>query len=65
MGAILERKGGAEQENAADHISRQGNKMHKYTNTQIHKIQGNEMQHTKYKARQANEMQYNAKQYKS
>ena len=38
MGAILERKGGAEQENAADHISRQGNKM----------------QNTKYKAMKCN-----------
>ena len=47
MGAILERKGGAEQENAADHISRQGNKM----------------QNTKYKAMQANEIQGKASQW--
>ena len=40
MGAILERKGGAEQENAADNISQQSNKM----------------QYTKYKASQTNEM---------
>ena len=54
MATILERKGGAEQENAADHIYQQGKAMHVYMTMQSNTRQYNAMQS---KASQSNTMQ--------